>query len=151
MEQDMKTKSISAGVIVTNGDSLVLGHITNGKHWDIPKGGIDPGESAINGAIRELREETGLEVEPHQLMLLGMFDYKPKKDLILYCWPVSALPDPSTLKCSSTFDGVGGKQPELDRFAVVTWNKLDAYCGKDLVRVLNSIRPTVKEMNKTDA
>ena len=27
--------------------------------WEVPAGGIDPGESPINGARRELREETG--------------------------------------------------------------------------------------------
>ena len=29
--------------------------------WALPKGGIDPGESAAEAAVREVREETGVE------------------------------------------------------------------------------------------
>lgn len=31
--------------------------------WEIPEGGVPAGESAIDGARRELREETGVEAE----------------------------------------------------------------------------------------
>src|SRR5688572_32975 len=31
-----------------------------GRHWDFAKGHVDPGETDIEAAIRELREETGI-------------------------------------------------------------------------------------------
>src|SRR4051812_37459831 len=31
-----------------------------GRHWDFAKGHVDPGESDMDAAVRELREETGI-------------------------------------------------------------------------------------------
>lgn len=41
--------------------------------WEVQGGGIDPGESAKEAAIRELREEAGLEVGENDLIDLGSF------------------------------------------------------------------------------
>lgn len=38
-----------------------------GRWWFTPGGGLDPGESPAQGAVRELREETGLDVAPEAL------------------------------------------------------------------------------------
>ena len=37
------------------------------RYWFTVGGGLDPGETAAEGAVRELREETGLEVSPHEV------------------------------------------------------------------------------------
>ena len=36
--------------------------------WTIPKGHLEPGESSAAAAVREVREETGLEAEVEQLL-----------------------------------------------------------------------------------
>ena len=38
------------------------------RWWMTPGGGIDPGESDVQAAVREVGEETGLRVEPAQLL-----------------------------------------------------------------------------------
>jgi 8-oxo-dGTP pyrophosphatase MutT (NUDIX family) len=58
----------SCGVIVTDGRRLLLGHATNSPRWDIPKGIAEPGESFVAAAVRELEEETGLRVEPADMI-----------------------------------------------------------------------------------
>jgi 8-oxo-dGTP pyrophosphatase MutT (NUDIX family) len=35
--------------------------------WELPGGGIDPGESYLEAAVREIREETGLALDPAQV------------------------------------------------------------------------------------
>lgn len=35
-------------------------HVAEGHEWQMPQGGIDPGESPFDAARRELREETGI-------------------------------------------------------------------------------------------
>jgi 8-oxo-dGTP pyrophosphatase MutT (NUDIX family) len=42
--------------------------------WNFPGGGIEPGESVVQGALRELREETGLVA--HRQELKYLFSYR---------------------------------------------------------------------------
>ncbi|MHC4443979.1 MAG: NUDIX hydrolase [Planctomycetota bacterium] len=42
---------------------LIVRSSTNPKHWVFPKGHIDPGESAESAALREVREEAGVQAE----------------------------------------------------------------------------------------
>jgi 8-oxo-dGTP pyrophosphatase MutT (NUDIX family) len=35
--------------------------------WELPGGGLDPGETYVQAAVREIREETGLVIEPDQV------------------------------------------------------------------------------------
>ena len=138
-------KSTSCGVIITDGAQIVLGHITNGKYWDIPKGGVDKGESFLDAAVRELKEETGLVVDPTILVPLKVYEYKPKKSLMLYVWNVSSMPDASTLVCKSMFENSKKqKEPELDSFVVVAYTDALALVNPDLARVLKIVIGEIK-------
>jgi len=62
----------AVGVICFRGDEVLL--IRRGKaprlgQWSIPGGRVEPGERLADTALRELREETGVEAE-----LLGLVD-----------------------------------------------------------------------------
>lgn len=57
-------REFSAGGIVFNskGQVLVTQHSQN-KHWSFPKGLIDPGQTTEGAALREVREEGGVEAK----------------------------------------------------------------------------------------
>jgi putative (di)nucleoside polyphosphate hydrolase len=137
----MKVKSISCGVIVTDGERLLLGHATRSPRWDIPKGVADPGESLAAAAIRELQEETGLEVAEEELKSLGVFPYLAGKDLALFVWFRPAMPDPQTLICTSEFAWNGRMLPEFDQFGLFTFEEALSRVGKAMAARLAAISP----------
>jgi len=53
-------KTRSAGGVVTNGEGEVLMVSQHGTSWSLPKGHLDPGESALAAARREIYEESGI-------------------------------------------------------------------------------------------
>jgi 8-oxo-dGTP pyrophosphatase MutT (NUDIX family) len=132
------TRTLSCGVVVTDGDRVLIGHATRSPRWDIPKGVAEPGESPEQAARRELLEETGLEAPP-DLVALGQHGYLPRKDLALFAWQSTAMPDPGTLICRSTFLVAGTALPEFDRFACVPWAEALSRLGKSMIAVLTTV------------
>src|SRR5215471_8027913 len=71
----------SANVIVLNdqGEILMIRRTDNGN-WAVPGGGLDPGESITETAVRETREETGIDCEITGLVGI----YTNPRHVILY-------------------------------------------------------------------
>lgn len=58
----MSARELSAGGVVSRGGKLLLVRVRNlerRKVWTFPKGHLDPGETTLEAALREVREETG--------------------------------------------------------------------------------------------
>ena len=53
----------AAGGIVTAPDHSMLLILRNGR-WDLPKGKVEPGETLLQAALREVQEETGIVPHP---------------------------------------------------------------------------------------
>jgi ADP-ribose pyrophosphatase YjhB (NUDIX family) len=63
-------------------------------HWDLPGGFLDEGEPPLDGLRREFREETGLDVEPVELMRI---DIEPYGDRYVFSvtWVVRGAGEPA--------------------------------------------------------
>ena len=65
------TVQAGVGVLVARGDEVLIGRRLSAHGygtWSVPGGRPKAGESAATCASRELREETGLEAEDHQIV-----------------------------------------------------------------------------------
>ena len=127
--------------MIVNADAeLLLCHVTGQGHWDLPKGGIDEGETPLQAALRETREETGLVLAAETLLDLGRLPFRQRKDLHLFA-TLSPRIDPATLVCESRFaDGQSGEcLPEMDGFGWFAFDAVAAHCSRKLAVVLNEL------------
>src|SRR5215472_11261543 len=71
----------SANVIVVNDqDEILMIRRTDNDNWAVPGGGMDPGESITDTAVRETQEETGIVCEITSLVGI----YTNPNHVILY-------------------------------------------------------------------
>ena len=62
---------VGANAVIVRHDAILLVEYGNGwkRHFNLPGGGIEPGESIVDGLRRELREETCAEITVGPLLL----------------------------------------------------------------------------------
>ena len=61
-----------------NIELLLIKHVVGG-HWSFPKGHVEPGETEEQTALREIKEETGIDVELNT-SCREVVSYSPKRD-----------------------------------------------------------------------
>ena len=89
--------------------------------WSIPKGEYTDDEDALAAAVRELREETGAEIDAARDRLVELGSVRQKSGKVVTAWAVEADFDVTTL-VSNLFElewpprsGVRREYPEVDR------------------------------------
>lgn len=99
------TPKVAIGAVVGNSaGEILLVQRTDSGTWLYPTGWADVGYSPAEVAVKEVREETGIEVEPVRLLAVldGMrlgFTRIPLYSLVFHCRPVGGELRPHPLEC----------------------------------------------------
>lgn len=92
MQQEFKIGVF--GLIKNTEDQVLLCLRNDYNIWNLPGGKLEKGESPWSGVIREVKEETGLDVEI--IKLIGVYS-KPNKDEIVFSFECKVLGGKLTL------------------------------------------------------
>ena len=133
-------RRLSCGIVILAPTrELLLCHVTGQRHWDLPKGGINDGETPCQAAVRETAEEAGLVFAAESLLDLGRFAYTAKKDLHLFA-TLSERVDPNRLCCASTYveRGSSRRLPEMDGFGWFELDRIAELCTPRMATVLSA-------------
>ena len=103
--------TVGVRVALTDGARVVLvRHSYADRQWYLPGGGVHRTESTVDAAVREVREELGVVIAPHDLRLVGAFHstLQGKSDHIIV-FATALPPEPFTIQPSEiaeagTFD-----------------------------------------------
>jgi 8-oxo-dGTP pyrophosphatase MutT (NUDIX family) len=133
-------KKITAAIVIINPRGDILGcHGTGKPHnmgFDFPKGLVEPDETDMEAALRELREETSLVLDDDQLIDCGVYPHNKEKNIHIFVHKTDILPEPESLVCQSFFTLNDKEYPECDFFEIipredrnkfnkVLWNKFE--------------------------
>lgn len=121
------TDVLAAGAVVSRpGREVLLVHRPRYDDWSFPKGKLDPGEHPLSAAVREVAEETGVDVRlgpplPDHTYVVGNGTLRPKR---VHWWTARATgcDDVSGYRPNPEIDEVRWVSPDKAR-RLLTWER----------------------------
>ena len=133
----------AAGGLVHTDDDEILLIFRNGK-WDLPKGKLDPGEELEACAVRELKEETGLEnVKPEKPLCITYHTYHQQGKFILKesHWFL--------MKAERQGNFIPQVEEGIEKVQWVPVEKLASYMENTHASILDVVNAGVKDLHET--
>lgn len=160
----MQIKEVSCGFLIASNGLFLLAHATNGAtkkankydgRWGFPKGHVEPGESDISCAYRELHEEVGLDLRKYaDDKNVTIFDSSPtyvytnrggskQNKIFLVIDKSNRIMSELQFKCSTIVENENF--PEIDCIEWVTWEEALSMTSHGVNQVFRlNINPLIK-------
>jgi ADP-ribose pyrophosphatase YjhB (NUDIX family) len=119
------------GIITNENDQILLCHRCDYDLWNLPGGGVEVGESPTDALIREVKEETGLDIIPYKLT--GVYSKPDKNELVL----------------SFTCKVVGGELALNDEADQIKYFSLDQIPHNSSVKQIERLKDYMADKNTT--
>ncbi|UVI32655.1 NUDIX domain-containing protein [Paenibacillus spongiae] len=82
----MEKIRLRAAALIIENEAILLVEYNNdeeeGVHYNLPAGGVEPGETLVEAAIREAKEEASVEIEVGPVAFV--YEYQPAKNHYIY-------------------------------------------------------------------
>ena len=122
-KEDMTKNGLIVSVVIlfkkeNNTISVLLNERAKNK-WELPGGKVDPGESSQDGAIREIKEETNIIIDPKKLFTIDELipEYKKVKKCNYYGYIVN---NNDNIKVGS--DAINLQWFPIDKLPTISWD-----------------------------
>lgn len=151
------SKQLSAGFLLRSKQLFLLCHITQNpeykdketdRNWSIPKGLVNPSETVVEAAFRELKEETSIDLKLHlksfeNIQPLPTIESNSKLYWIYFFDDMTGKLFQHKLKCTSLIENeyvpIRNGLPEHDKFKWVTKAEGKKLIFESLIPIFDSI------------
>lgn len=132
-----RTENVELTVLclITDGDRILLQNRTKNdwQGYTLPGGHVEPGESFVDAVVREMKEETGLDIKDPRLAGVKQFPIKDGRYVVLLF--------KATEYSGTVVSSYEGQMEWIESVSLPQINTVDDF--DDLMRVIND--PTLTE------
>lgn len=156
-EDAVKEIQLSAGFLIRSGTKFLLCRSCEPKNkdggkWTIPKGHVEDGETTLEAAYRETKEETGLDLQKLAFVNVWkhfshMYSLRNKDVVVFFADDKTEMLFDEQLFCDS-FVGNDSQHPEIDDYKWVGYKEAKLLVTKSQQELFSRKMPWIKDLKK---